>query len=78
MEVYQRNPNIYVLAFGMLSAKITNKLVVSSNHSSMLIVSLQNAVIQFFLVFFFFLSLCMSCFFTCYIHQITFHNNYTN
>lgn len=28
-QVYQTNPNIYVLAFGMLAAKITNKLVVA-------------------------------------------------
>lgn len=66
MEVYQRNPNIYILAFGMLSAKITNKLVVSYNHSSMLILSLQNAVIQSFFFFFF---LCVHVMFRYLLHS---------
>lgn len=76
MEVYQRNPNIYILAFGMLSAKITNKLVVSYNHSSMLILSLQNAVIQSFFFFFFFVCACHVSLLVTFIN--TFHNNYTN
>jgi choline/ethanolamine phosphotransferase len=28
-DVYQANPCLYILAFGMVAAKVTNKLVVS-------------------------------------------------
>jgi hypothetical protein len=32
-DVYQANPCLYILAFGMVAAKVTNKLVVSINLS---------------------------------------------
>lgn len=40
-DVYQANPCLYILAFGMVAAKVTNKLVVSFNLSISLMVFLK-------------------------------------